>query len=101
MPEPNPILTFLADLTPWVAIVIAVLAIMAACTVISMVMIPIAQTYFNGMIPAEGIHTIEEVEPFLNTFIFKHVALADTINDTIVNLILVAGIFLRVKTLKH
>ena len=31
MPEPNPILTFLADLTPWVAIVIAVLAIMAAC----------------------------------------------------------------------
>ena len=31
MPEPNPILTFLADLTPWVAIGIAVLAIMAAC----------------------------------------------------------------------
>ena len=77
------------------------LAIMAACTVISMVMIPIAQQYFNGMIPAEGIHTIEEAEPFLNSFIFKHVALADTINDTIVNLILVAGIFLRVKTLKH
>ena len=31
MPEPNPILTFLADLTPWVALGIAVLAIMAAC----------------------------------------------------------------------
>lgn len=31
MPEPNPVLTFLADLTPWVAIGIAVLAIMAAC----------------------------------------------------------------------
>ncbi|MBQ4613608.1 MAG: MFS transporter [Akkermansia sp.] len=31
MPEPNPILSFLADLTPWVAIGIAVLAIMAAC----------------------------------------------------------------------
>ncbi len=31
MSEPNPILTFLADLTPWVAIGIAVLAIMAAC----------------------------------------------------------------------
>ena len=31
MTEPNPILAFLADLTPWVAIGIAVLAIMAAC----------------------------------------------------------------------
>ena len=31
MPEPNPILTFLADLTPWVVLGIAVLAIMAAC----------------------------------------------------------------------
>ena len=31
MPEPNPVLAFLADLTPWVAIGIAVLAIMAAC----------------------------------------------------------------------
>ena len=30
MTEPNPVLSFLADLTPWVAIVIAVLAIMAA-----------------------------------------------------------------------
>ena len=31
MTEPNPVLSFLADLTPWVAIGIAVLAIMAAC----------------------------------------------------------------------
>ncbi len=31
MPEPNPILSFLADLTPWLAIGIAILAIMAAC----------------------------------------------------------------------
>ena len=31
MPEPNPVLSFLADLTPWVAIGIAVLAVMAAC----------------------------------------------------------------------
>ena len=31
MSEPNPVLAFLADLTPWVAIGIAVLAIMAAC----------------------------------------------------------------------
>lgn len=31
MPEPNPVLAFLADLTPWVAIGIAALAIMAAC----------------------------------------------------------------------
>ncbi|MBE6410794.1 MAG: MFS transporter [Akkermansiaceae bacterium] len=31
MPEPNPVLAFLADLTPWVAIGIAVLAIMTAC----------------------------------------------------------------------
>ncbi len=31
MPEPNPVLAFLADLTPWVAIGIAALSIMAAC----------------------------------------------------------------------
>ncbi|MBO5684411.1 MAG: MFS transporter [Akkermansia sp.] len=31
MTEPNPVLSFLADLTPWVAIGIAVLAVMAAC----------------------------------------------------------------------
>lgn len=29
MPEPNPVLAFLAELTPWLAIGIAVLAIMS------------------------------------------------------------------------
>ncbi len=82
-------------------IVKTILSMMALSTVISMVMIPVAQQYFNGMIPADGIHTIEEAAPFLNTFIFKHVAVADTINDTIVNLILIAGIYIRVRTLKH
>lgn len=31
MSEPNPILTFLADLTPWMAFAVVVLAVMAAC----------------------------------------------------------------------
>jgi len=33
--------------------------------------------------------------------IFRHVAIFDTINDTIVNLILLTGIYFRIKTLKH
>ena len=78
-----------------------ILSLMALCTIISMAMIPVAQQFFNDTIPADGIHTLKEVEPFLNSFIFKHVAVADTINDTIVNLILIAGIYFRVKTLKH
>jgi hypothetical protein len=33
--------------------------------------------------------------------IFKHVALFDTINDTVINLALMAGIYFKIKTLKH
>ena len=42
---------------------------------------------------------LEEV-PF-NCGFFRHFALIDTISDTLVNLTLMAGIWFRIKTLKH
>ena len=77
------------------------LAISAVCTAASAILIPIVQYWVLDTIPATGIHSIEEAEPFMSSFIFRHPALIDTINDTIVNLLLVTGIYIRVKTLKH
>ncbi len=44
---------------------------------------------------------IEFVENLFSKSLFKHVALYDTINDTIVNIALLASIWFRIKTLKH
>ena len=43
----------------------------------------------------------EAINEMFNMSIFRHAALYDTINDTIVNLILLTGIYFRIKTLKH
>jgi hypothetical protein len=46
-------------------------------------------------------HTPEAMNQLFSAGIFRHAALIDTINDTIVNLALIAAIYFRVKTLKH
>ena len=43
----------------------------------------------------------QEIAALFNQEIFRHVALIDTINDTIVNIALLVGIWFRIKTLKH
>ena len=42
-----------------------------------------------------------DLNAFFDKWFFRNAALIDTINDTIVNLALMAGIFFRIRTLKH
>ena len=42
-----------------------------------------------------------DLNAFLDKWFFRNAALIDTINDTIINLALMAGIFFRIRTLKH
>lgn len=52
---------------------------------------------------AKGLESIVENDPqqVFNLWIFRHAALYDTINDSIVNIALLLGIWFRIKTLKH
>jgi hypothetical protein len=45
--------------------------------------------------------TPENLNNLFNTGLFRHAALIDTINDTLMNMALLTGIYFRVKTLKH
>lgn len=74
--------------------------------VFSMAVSTITGPLISDMIPdMAGIGTAsgsaEFVENLFSRDIFRHVALYDTINDTIVNIALLAGIWYRIKTLKH
>jgi hypothetical protein len=69
-------------------------------TALGMIVTPL----INGLF-ADFFTTVNESPEALNDMfslgIFRHAALYDTINDTIVNLILLTGIYFRIKTLKH
>jgi hypothetical protein len=45
--------------------------------------------------------TADDVNALFGTWFFRNAALIDTINDTIINVALLTGIFLRIRTLKH
>lgn len=45
--------------------------------------------------------TTGEITELFNSWTFRNIALVDTINDTIVNLALMTGIYFRIKTIKH
>ena len=42
-----------------------------------------------------------DLNTLFDSWIFRNAALIDTINDTVTNLALMAGIFFRIRTLKH
>lgn len=46
-------------------------------------------------------NTPEAMNQLFGMGVFKHAALWDTLNDTVINLALIAAIYFRVKTLKH
>lgn len=50
---------------------------------------------------AEAVESPENLNALFSTSIFRHAALLDTVNDTITNLLLLTGIYFRIKTLKH
>lgn len=76
------------------------LAIAAISSVTGMIMTPIMAGYYidliNGAVSEE--QALAEV---FNSGLFKHLPLIDTITDTIYNVGLLAGIWFRIKTLKH
>lgn len=78
------------------------LALMIISTVISAATTPFMENWARdvmGVLPEEN--SIEFVSEMFNMQIFKHVALWDTLSDTIANVGLLAAIYFRIKTLKH
>lgn len=78
------------------------LAIMIVSTVVSAALTPFMENWASdvmGVLPEDS--SIEFISDMFNMKIFRHVALWDTISDTIVNVGLLAAIYFRVKTLKH
>ena len=77
-----------------------ILSMAAITTVLSIIIVPLAMSYIESYF--DKFHDVMiSSQAILNSGIFKHMALIDTISDTIVNLSLLTGIWLRVKTLKH
>lgn len=75
------------------------LALAALSTVVSIVASPLLMNWGFDMVRiVEAEHDLNDV---FSMGIFRHVALYDTINDTIVNIALLLGIWFRLKTLKH
>lgn len=77
-------------------------AIFAYSIAFSFISVPVISHYIEGIM--ENINMLDQtafIEDMFNSWIFRHAALVDTINDTVVNLALMAGIWFRIKTLKH
>ena len=79
-----------------------ILAFFAFSAVISIVATPFMSTYFKEFAMRMTVmDSAEAVDRLFNLGIMRHAALFDTINDTVANLLLLACIFFRIKTLKH
>lgn len=71
-------------------------------TVLGLAVIPFTNAFFKEFADMSfTADTPEAMNQLFSADIFRHAALIDTINDTIVNLILMAVIYFRIKTLKH
>ena len=77
-----------------------ILAIFAFSMATSIIMTPYAETWAAEMVSNANADTNTILQMF-NNGIFKNLVLIDTISDTVVNLALMAGIWFRIKTLKH
>lgn len=69
-------------------------------SVLGMTLIPAVQAVF-GDISFAGSLSSEDVDNIFSMGIFRNAALIDTVNDTVVNILLLVGIYFRIKTLKH
>lgn len=79
-----------------------ILAFFAFSMILSIVVTPFMSTYFKEFaMRLTVMDSAESVEGLFNLGIMRHAALVDTINDTVVNLIMLACIYFRIKTLKH
>lgn len=79
-----------------------ILFYIAITTVFGLTITPFANAFFKEFAALNfTANTPEAMNQIFSMSIFKHVALFDTINDTLVNLALIVSIYFRVKTLKH
>lgn len=76
------------------------LSVTLIVSVIGMILITILPEIFSGIEWTDP-HSPENLNHMFNSAIFRHAALADTLNDTLVNLALMTGIYFRIKTMKH
>ncbi len=77
-----------------------ILAIFAVSMATSIIMTPFLQNWAAEMVSNANADPDTILQMF-NNGIFKNLVLIDTISDTVVNLALMAGIWFRIKTLKH
>lgn len=77
------------------------LAIFISSMVISAAAAPLMGHWFNAFTADLQIEGPENLNALFSTGLFRNAALIDTVNDTLINLALLAGIFFRVRTLKH
>ena len=69
---------------------------------ISMIITPMISGHIMEIIRNVNLfETADDVNALFGTWFFRNAALIDTINDTIINVALLTGIFLRIRTLKH
>ena len=63
---------------------------------------PLISGHFMEIIRSVNlVETADDVNALFGTWPFRNAALIDTINDSIINIALLIGIFLRIRTLKH
>lgn len=76
------------------------LALAAISSVLSIIATPLMAGYYIDMLTG----AISEEEAMIKMYssgLFKHIVLLDIISDTLTNTALLAGIWLRIKTIKH
>ena len=78
-----------------------ILSVIVLAMAFSMAATPLMSHIFSSFTADLQMETPENLNNLFSTGLFRHAALIDTVNDTMVNLALLAGIFFRVKTLKH
>lgn len=77
-----------------------IIALFVISTAVSILTAPLMSNWASEIVSnANGdVHQIVEI---FNNSLFKNLALIDTVSDTIFNLAVMAGIWFRIKTLKH
>ena len=75
-----------------------IMACIALAIAVSITATPIMAPWTNELFDMMDNGNFDEI---FNLGIFRHAALFDTLNDTLVNIVLLIGIWLRIKTLKH
>ena len=77
-----------------------ILVLFAFSTAISIIATPIMESWASNVFDSLNDDPTVLTRLFDNGF-FKNLVLIDTISDTVINLALMAGVWFRIKTLKH